>query len=113
MGKRGIIKEKRGIRRMEKSYPSDITLEQFEKIRLELENLKKVTYPRTYDWYDIFCVILYLLKEGCFLGVQFHMISQNVRYHYDMWTKLDENGICVLDKILRKFGRGRTKKRKV
>ena len=34
---------------MEKSYPSDITLEQFEKIRLELENLKKVTYPRTYD----------------------------------------------------------------
>ena len=50
---------------MRKSYPSDITLEQFEKIRPELENLKKVTHPRTYDLYDLFCAVLYLLKEGC------------------------------------------------
>ncbi|MGN1385967.1 MAG: IS5/IS1182 family transposase, partial [Bacillus sp. (in: firmicutes)] len=44
-------------------YPSDITREQFEIIRPMLA--KKRTHPPTYDLYDIFCAVLYLLKEGC------------------------------------------------
>ena len=90
---------------MRKSYPSDISLEQFEKIRPELESLKKVTHPRTYDLYDLFCAVLYLLKEGCSWRAIPHDFPnwQNVRYHYDMWTKPDENGICILDRILRKL----------
>ena len=46
---------------MRKSYPSDITREQFEVIR----PVKKTTHPRKYDLYDIFCAVLYLVKEGC------------------------------------------------
>ena len=90
---------------MRKSYPSDITLEQFEKIRPELKNLKKVTHPRTYDLYDLFCAVLYLLKEGCSWRSIPHDFPkwQNVRYHYDIWTQPDENGVCVLDRILRKL----------
>ncbi len=53
---------------MRKSYPSDISQEQFEKIREELAGTKKVTHPRRYDLYDIFCAILYLLKEGMYVA---------------------------------------------
>ncbi len=34
---------------MRQAYPSDITREQFEKIREELEGAKKNTHPRKYD----------------------------------------------------------------
>lgn len=50
---------------MKKSYPSDVNQEQFEKILEDLSKAKKATHPRRYDLYDIFCAILYLLKEGC------------------------------------------------
>jgi transposase len=46
-------------------YPSDITREQFSMIEYDLKSARKATRPRTYDLYDIFCAILYVLKEGC------------------------------------------------
>ena len=90
---------------MRKEYPSDITREQFEKIRKDLEGAKKKTHPRKYDLYDIFCAVLYMLKEGCTWRALPHDYPnwQNVRYHYDIWTKPDENGISVIDRILRKL----------
>ena len=48
-----------------KVYPSDISREQFEKIRPTLESARKHTRPRTLDLYDVFCAVLYLLKSGC------------------------------------------------
>ena len=50
---------------MREKYPSDISREEFEEIREDLEGAKKKTHPRDYDLYDIFCAVLYLLKEGC------------------------------------------------
>ena len=44
------------------NYPSDITREQFEIIRPDLENAKRKTRPRKYDLYDIFCAVLYILR---------------------------------------------------
>ncbi len=90
---------------MRKEYPSDITREQFEKIRKDLEGAKKKTHPRKYDLYDIFCAVLYMLKEGCTWRALPHDYPnwQNVRYHYDIWTKPDENGISLIDRILRKL----------
>ena len=44
------------------NYPSDITREQFEIIRPDLENTKRKTRPRKYDLYDIFCAVLYILR---------------------------------------------------
>ena len=38
---------------MRRSYPSDITREQFEVIRPILERAAKRTHPRKYDLYDI------------------------------------------------------------
>lgn len=90
---------------MRKSYPSDITKEQFELIRADLSSAKKTTHPRTYDLYDIFCAILYLLKEGCSWRAIPHDFPkwENVRYHYDIWSAPDEDGISLLDRVLRRL----------
>jgi transposase len=50
---------------MRKIYPSDISREQFENIRLLLESARKKTAPRTVDLYEVFCAVLYLLRTGC------------------------------------------------
>ena len=42
------------------NYPSDITREQFDIIRTELENARKQTKPRDIDLYSIFCGVLYI-----------------------------------------------------
>ena len=90
---------------MRKSYPSDISREQFEVIREELVGAKKRTHPRKYDLYDLFCAVLYLLKEGCTWRAIPHDFPkwQNVHYHYDIWSSPDENGVSVLDRVLRKL----------
>jgi len=49
---------------MKKSYPSDLSREQFETIRPQLESGRKRTRPRTVDLYEVFGGILYLLKGG-------------------------------------------------
>lgn len=46
-------------------YPSDITQDQFEIIRPQLESFKKTTKPRQLELYDIFCAVLYVLKSSC------------------------------------------------
>ena len=90
---------------MRQSYPSDITREQFGLIKEDLEAARKTTKPRDYDLYDIFCAILYLLKEGCSWRAIPHDFGkwENVRYYYDIWAASDDDGISLLDKILRKL----------
>jgi transposase len=76
------------------NYPSDITREQFEIIRSDLESARKVTKPRKVDLYSIFCGVLYLLKSGC----QWDMIPADypnrstIRNYYDIWSKTSRNG---------------------
>lgn len=57
------------------------------------------------DIYDIFCAVLYLLKEGYTWRTIPHDYPnwQNVRYHYDIWAKPDENGVRLFDRILQKL----------
>jgi transposase len=50
---------------MRKSYPSDISRDQFAKILPILESVGFKTKPRTVDLFDVFCAILYILKSGC------------------------------------------------
>lgn len=85
---------------MRATYPSDITREQFEVIRPLIEEATKKTHPRTYDLYDIFCATLYIVKEGCtWRGLPHDFPKwQNVRYHYDRWSKpYFEDGRSILD----------------
>jgi len=74
---------------MRKTYPSDITREQFEKIQPILVAVRKTTKPRTVDLYDIFCAVLYVLKTGCqwnALPSDFPKRS-NVHAHFMKWNE--------------------------
>lgn len=44
--------------------------------------------------HDIFCAVLYLLKEGCTWRTIPHDFPKwtTVRYHYDIWAEENENG---------------------
>jgi transposase len=50
---------------MRAEYESDISREEFEVIRLLLEQARRATGPRRLDRYDVFCGLLYVLKTGC------------------------------------------------
>ena len=90
---------------MRQSYDSDITREQFSIISEDLENAKKVTRPRNVDLYDIFCAILYLLKNACTWRNIPHDFPhwKAVRYYYEVWTKKDKNGQSLLDYVQAKL----------
>ena len=91
-------------------YPSDISREQFELIREELEQAKRRTRPRKYDLYDIFCGVLYVLRGG----IQWRMLPsdfpkwQLVYYYFSVWSKADQEGISLLDRLLKKIGQNGT-----
>ena len=86
------------------NYPSDISKDEFEIIRQDLENCKKKTCPRKVDLYDIFCAILYIVKGG----VQWRMLPADfpkwklVYYYYTCWSKQGDDGTSLLDKVLKK-----------
>jgi transposase len=87
---------------MRAAYPSDITREQFEPIRYFLETAKKITRPRIYDLYDIFCAILYVLREGCRWRSLPHDYPkwQNCYKHYSIWRQKGVDDKSVFDKAL-------------
>lgn len=95
-----------------KHYPSDISREQFEQIRSMLEGIRHKTRPRRVDLYDVFCAILYLLKNACVwraLPSDFPSVS-TVRYYFDLWSKVrvgDESNL--LEQALKKSGGTRTR----
>jgi len=94
-----------------KIYPSDITREQFEKIRPMIESARKKTKPRTIDLYDVFCALLYLLKSGC----QWRMLPSDfpqwklVYYYFTVWSrKANRNTPSILEEVFKKNGHRRT-----
>ena len=65
-----------------RSYPSDVSREQFERILPLLEGVRKRTKPRTVDLHEVFNAVLYLLKSGC----QWRMLGM-VEIHPLKYTK--------------------------
>jgi len=90
---------------MRRAYPSDVSRTQFSLIEAELVAFRKITKPRKYELYDIFCAVLYKLKEGCtWRGLPHDFPKwENVRYHYDLWAALDENGESLIDRLMREL----------
>jgi len=91
---------------LRKPYPSDITRNQFEKIRMDLESFKKRTRPRQVDLYDVFCGVLYLLKSGC----QWRMLPSDfpkwrtVHEYYRQWNQRPaEQSPSLLERLLKKI----------
>jgi len=88
---------------MRKSYPSDISREQFEKIRPWLEAARKKTKPRVIDLYEVFCAVLYVLKTGC----QWRMLPNDfpkwrtAHFYFQHWSEKKENGLSILEEVLK------------
>ena len=86
-----------------KTYPSAITLEQFEQIRPLLESVRKRTKPRTVDLYEVFNAVLFLLKSGC----QWRMLPdgfpkwRTVHSYFAKWSEPGLDGISVLERALK------------
>ena len=91
---------------MRKHYPSDISREQFEQVRLLLECARKKTRPRTVDLYEVFCAVLYLLKSGC----QWRLLPdgfpkwRTVHAYFTIWSEPDAEGMSLLERALKKSG---------
>ena len=90
---------------MRESYPSDVTRDQYELVRYQLETVRKGTHPRKIDSYDVFCGVLYRLREGCrWRSLPHDYPSWKLcYYHYDIWRKAEEGQESVLDLILREL----------
>ena len=86
-------------------YPSDISREEYEQIREELERARRKTRPRIYDLYDVFCAVLYVVQGG----IQWRKLPrdypkwQTVYYYFRIWSEKDETGVSILDKALQKL----------
>lgn len=46
------------------AFASDITREEFEKIKPMLEAARRRTRPRKHDLYDVFCAVMYFVTTG-------------------------------------------------
>jgi transposase len=74
---------------MRKSYPSDVSREQFSEIEPLLLSARKITAPRKLDLYDVFCAVLYILKSGC----QWRMLPsdfpkwRSVHAYFQIWSE--------------------------
>ncbi len=90
---------------MRASYPSDVSRDQYEMIRCQLETTRKTTRPRKIDSYDIFCGVLYRLREGCRWRSLPHDYPkwELCYYHYNIWRSADEGEESVLDCVLREL----------
>lgn len=98
-----------------KRYPSDISREQFEPIRALLEGARQKRRPRQVDLYDVFCAILYLLKNAAVwraLPSDFPAPS-TVRHYFDQWTQVREGeSMSLLAQALKKSGGARTQEQR-
>jgi hypothetical protein len=91
-------------------YPSDITREQFSVTAYDLQSARKATRPRTYGLYDIFCAVLYVLKEGCtWRGLPHDFPKWNIVYHYyQIWSAAGRNGAASsFDRVLQELAPSR------
>ena len=91
-------------------YPSDISREEFEKIRPFLEGARKRTKPRKLDLYELFNGLLYVVKTGC----QWRALPKDypkwrsVHQYFLIWSEQPKDGgESVLEKSLKKISRKR------
>jgi transposase len=88
-----------------KVYTSDVSQEQFERVLPLLEGVRSGTRPRTVDFYEVFCGLLYVLKSGC----QWHMLPSDfpkwrtVHSYFQKWSEPDPDGVSVLERAHKKI----------
>ena len=87
---------------MRKAYRSDISRDQYSLISTILEEVKVKTKEREVDLYEIFCAILYRLKNGCTWEALPHDFPKHptVYYYFRRWKRVREDGFTTIDYAL-------------
>lgn len=88
-------------------YPSDISREQFERVRPMLEAARRRTRPRKHDLYDVYCAVLYFLQTGTTWRAMPPGFPpwRTVHEYFTQWTMQRENGRSLLESVLEASGR--------
>jgi transposase len=88
-------------------YPSDISREDFERIRTLLEDARRKTRPRKHDLYDVFCAVLYFLETG----VAWRSMPpefppwRTVHEYFTQWTLQRGEEPSLLERALQEVGK--------
>nr|AAD09490.1 putative transposase [Xanthomonas campestris pv. campestris] len=94
------------MRMRQKTYPSDMSREQFEHVLPILEQARKRTKPRRVDVYEVWCAVLYLLRTGC----QWRALPSDfpkwrtVHSYFAKWSECNDEGVSLLEHRLKKSG---------
>jgi len=96
-----------GVTMSRPSYPSDISREDFERIRPLLEAARRKTRPRKHDLYDVFCAVLYFLETG----VAWRSMPQEfppwrtVHEYFTQWTLQRGSEPSLMERALEEVGK--------
>ncbi|WP_425520969.1 IS5 family transposase [Xanthomonas nasturtii] len=88
----------------QKTYPSDMSREQFAHVLPILEQARKRTKPRRVDLYEVWCAVLYVLRTGC----QWRALPSDfpkwrtVHSYFAKWSECDDEGVSLLERALKK-----------
>ena len=94
------------MRMRQKTYPSDMSREQFEHVLPILEQARKRTKPRRVDMYEVWCAVLYVLRTGC----QWRALTSDfpkwrtVHSYFAKWSECNDEGVSLLEQALKKSG---------
>jgi transposase len=87
-------------------YPSDISREDFERVRPMLEAARRKTRPRKHDLYDVFCAVLYFLDSGtAWRGLPpVFPPWRTVHEYFTQWTLARGDEHSLLERALEQLG---------
>ncbi len=87
-------------------YPSDISREDFERVRPMLEAARRRTRPRKHDLYDVFCAVLYFLDSGtAWRGLPpVFPPWRTVHEYFTQWTLARGDEHSLLERALEQLG---------
>ncbi len=90
------------------AFASDVTREQFDRVRNLLEGARRKTRPRKHDLYDVFCAVLYFLKSGTPWRSMPHEFPpwRTVHEYFTQWSTARPGEPSLLDQALEGAGEG-------
>lgn len=88
-------------------FASDVSREDFDKIRPMLEAARRRTRPRKHDLYDVFCAVMYFISSGSAWRSLPHEFPpwRTVHEYFTQWTTARGGQTTLLEQALRELER--------
>lgn len=69
-------------------FPTDVSIEDFEQVRDLLDGARKITRPKLHSTYDVFCAILFVIRnDAAWRSLpQSFPPWRSVHHHFVQWT---------------------------